>query len=41
MDGISGTAKNVAQIADARRFIGVGESTMKPSVMSIIADLFR
>lgn len=26
MGGISGTAKNVAQIAEARRFIGVGES---------------
>jgi MFS family permease len=36
----SGAAKNFAQIAVARLFIGVGESTMTPTSMSIISDLF-
>ena len=36
----SGAAKNFAQIAVARLFIGVGESTMTPTSMSMISDLF-
>ena len=36
----SGVAKSFAQIGIARLFVGVGESTMAPSAISMIADLF-
>jgi len=37
---LSGMAKNFLQIGLARLFIGVGESAMTPSAISIISDLF-
>ncbi|MGB2566471.1 MAG: MFS transporter, partial [Porticoccaceae bacterium] len=40
LTAVSGLAKNFAQIGIARLFIGVGESAMAPSAISMIADLF-
>jgi MFS family permease len=40
LTAVSGAAKNFFQIAVARLFIGIGESTMTPTSMSILADLF-
>lgn len=40
LTAVSGVAKNFAQIGIARLFIGVGESAMTPSAISMIADLF-
>jgi MFS family permease len=40
LTAVSGVAKNFAQIGIARLFIGVGESAMAPSAISMISDLF-
>ena len=40
LTALSGMAKNFVQIGMARLFIGVGESAMTPSAISMIADLF-
>lgn len=40
LTAVSGLAKNFAQIGIARLFIGVGESAMAPSAISMISDLF-
>ena len=40
LTAVSGVAKNFAQIGVARLFIGVGESAMAPSAISMIADMF-
>lgn len=40
LTAVSGVAKNFAQIGIARLFIGIGESAMAPSAISMIADLF-
>jgi MFS family permease len=40
LTAVSGAAKNFAHIALARLFIGIGESTMTPTSMSMLADLF-
>ena len=40
LTALSGVAKNFVQIGMARLFIGVGESAMTPSAISMIADLF-
>ena len=40
LTAVSGIAKNFTQIAMARLFIGIGESTMTPTSMSMLADLF-
>ena len=40
LTAVSGLAKNFAQIGIARLFIGVGESAMAPSAISMIADMF-
>jgi MFS family permease len=40
LTALSGMAKNFLQIGMARLFIGVGESVMAPSAISMIADLF-
>ncbi|MDG0971337.1 MAG: MFS transporter [Porticoccaceae bacterium] len=40
LTAVSGVAKNFAQIGIARLFIGVGESAMAPSAISMIADMF-
>ncbi len=40
LTAVSGMAKNFAQIGVARLFIGVGESAMAPSAISMISDLF-
>jgi MFS family permease len=37
---VSGAAKNFVQLAIARMFIGVGESALTPSSMSMLADLY-
>jgi len=37
---VSGVAKKFAQIGVARLFIGVGESAMAPSAISMISDMF-
>ena len=39
LTAVSGLAKNFAQISIARLFIGVGESAMAPSAISMISDL--
>jgi len=36
----SGIAKNFAQLAIARLFIGVGESSLSPTSMSLLSDLY-
>ena len=40
LTAVSGAAKNFFQIGLARLFIGIGESVMTPSAISIMADLF-
>jgi len=40
LTAVSGVAKNFAQIGVARLFIGVGESAMAPSAISMISDMF-
>ena len=40
LTALSGVAKNFAQIGIARLFIGVGESAMAPSAISMISDMF-
>jgi MFS transporter, Spinster family, sphingosine-1-phosphate transporter len=40
LTAVSGATKTFVQIGLARLFIGVGESTMTPSSMSMISDLF-
>ena len=40
LTAVSGATKTFVQIGLARLFIGVGESTMTPSAMSMISDLF-
>ena len=40
LTAVSGATKTFLQIGLARLFIGVGESTMTPSSMSMISDLF-
>lgn len=40
LTAVSGMAKNFVQIGVARLFIGVGESAMTPSAISMISDLF-
>ncbi|MFT5038273.1 MAG: MFS family permease [Flavobacteriaceae bacterium] len=40
LTALSGMAKNFLHIGMARLFIGVGESVMAPSAISMIADLF-
>jgi MFS family permease len=40
LTAFSGVAKNFAQIGIARLFIGVGESAMAPSAISMISDMF-
>ena len=40
LTAVSGMAKNFFQIGMARLFIGVGESAMAPSAISLISDLF-
>ncbi len=40
LTAVSGVTKNFVQIGIARLFIGVGESAMAPSAISMIADLF-
>ena len=40
LTALSGMAKSFIQIGVARLFIGVGESVMAPSAISMIADLF-
>ena len=40
LTALSGVAKNFAQIGIARLFIGVGESAMAPSAISMISDIF-
>lgn len=40
LTALSGIAKNFLQIGLARLFIGVGESAMTPSAMSMLSDLF-
>ena len=40
LTALSGMAKNFMQIGMSRLFIGVGESVMAPSAISMIADLF-
>jgi MFS family permease len=40
LTAVSGATKSFMQIGLARLFIGVGESTMTPSSMSMISDLF-
>ena len=40
LTAVSGLAKNFAQIGVARLFIGVGESAMAPSAISMISDMF-
>ena len=40
LTAVSGMAKNFAQIGVARLFIGVGESAMAPSAISMISDMF-
>jgi len=40
LTALSGMAKSFAQIGVARLFIGVGESAMAPSALSMIADLY-
>jgi len=40
LTALSGVAKNFLQIGMARLFIGVGESAMAPSAISMISDLF-
>jgi len=40
LTALSGMAKNFMQIGLSRLFIGVGESVMAPSAISMIADLF-
>ncbi|MAJ87352.1 MAG: MFS transporter [Cellvibrionales bacterium TMED148] len=40
LTAVSGAAKSFYQIGLARLFIGVGESVMTPSAISIMADLF-
>ena len=37
---LSGLAKNFVQLAIPRFFIGVGESSITPSTMSVLADRF-
>ena len=39
LTAVSGAAKNFFQIGLARLFIGIGESVMTPSAISIMADL--
>ena len=40
LTAVSGVAKSFAQIGIARLFIGVGESAMAPSAISMISDMF-
>ena len=40
LTALSGVAKNFMQIGMSRLFIGVGESVMAPSAISMIADLY-
>lgn len=40
LTAVSGMAKSFAHIGIARLFIGVGESAMAPSALSMIADMF-
>ena len=40
LTAVSGMAKSFVQIGVARLFIGVGESAMTPSAISMISDLF-
>ena len=40
LTAVSGMAKNFVQIGIARLFIGVGESAIAPSAISMIADMF-
>ena len=40
LTAVSGAAKSFYQIGVARLFIGIGESVMTPSAISMIADLF-
>jgi len=40
LTALSGTAKSFLDIGLARLFIGVGESAMTPSAMSILSDLY-
>ncbi|MAA54425.1 MAG: hypothetical protein CMK43_04495 [Porticoccaceae bacterium] len=40
LTAVSGAAKNFYQIGLARLFVGIGESVMTPSAISIMADLF-
>jgi MFS family permease len=40
LTAVSGSAKNFYQIGLARLFVGIGESVMTPSAISIMADLF-
>lgn len=40
LTALSGMAKSFAQIGVARLFIGVGESAMAPSALSMIADVY-
>jgi len=40
LTAVSGTAKNFLEIGLARLFIGVGESAMTPSAMSMLSDLY-
>jgi MFS family permease len=40
LTALAGMAKNVTQIGIARLFIGIGESAMTPSALSMLADMF-
>jgi MFS family permease len=40
LTALAGMAKNFTQIGIARLFIGIGESAMTPSALSMLADMF-